>query len=120
MLTCAEGHNDAFIILDEAQNTTIAQMKMFLTRIGFRSRTVVTGDVSQVDLSEDTKSGLIDCLEFVEKIKGVKITNFESSDVVRHRIVRDIINAYDKRKSKNLRVCIIKDDIKEYIQVTIK
>ena len=90
--------NDAFIILDEAQNTTIAQMKMFLTRIGFRSRTVVTGDVSQVDLPKDTKSGLIDCLEFVEKIKGVKITNFESSDVVRHRIVRDIINAYDKRK----------------------
>ncbi len=90
--------NDAFIILDEAQNTTIAQMKMFLTRIGFRSKTVVTGDVSQVDLPKDTKSGLIDCLEFVGKIKGVKISNFESSDVVRHRIVRDIINAYDKRK----------------------
>ena len=90
--------NDAFIILDEAQNTTIAQMKMFLTRIGFRSKTVVTGDVSQVDLPKDTKSGLIDCLEFVDKIKGVKISNFDSSDVVRHRIVRDIINAYDKRK----------------------
>ena len=90
--------NDAFIILDEAQNTTIAQMKMFLTRIGFRSKTVVTGDVSQVDLPKDTKSGLIDCLEFVDKIKGVEISNFESSDVVRHRIVRDIINAYDKRK----------------------
>ena len=90
--------NDAFIILDEAQNTTIAQMKMFLTRIGFRSKTVVTGDVSQVDLPNDTKSGLIDCLEFVDKIKGVKISNFDSSDVVRHRIVRDIINAYDKRK----------------------
>jgi len=90
--------NDAFIILDEAQNTTIAQMKMFLTRIGFRSKTVVTGDVSQVDLPKDTRSGLIDCLEFVDKIKGVKISNFDSSDVVRHRIVRDIINAYDKRK----------------------
>ena len=90
--------NDAFIILDEAQNTTIAQMKMFLTRIGFRSKTVVTGDVSQVDLPKDTKSGLIDCLEFVDKIKGVEISNFDSSDVVRHRIVRDIINAYDKRK----------------------
>ena len=90
--------NDAFIILDEAQNTTIAQMKMFLTRIDFRSKTVVTGDVSQVDLPKDTKSGLIDCLEFVDKIKGVKISNFDSSDVVRHRIVRDIINAYDKRK----------------------
>ena len=90
--------NDAFIILDEAQNTTIAQMKMFLTRIGFRSKTVVTGDVSQVDIPKDTKSGLIDCLEFVDKIKGVKISNFDSSDVVRHRIVRDIINAYDKRK----------------------
>ena len=90
--------NDAFIILDEAKNTTIAQMKMCLTRIGFRSKTVVTGDVSQVDLPKDTKSGLIDCLEFVDKIKGVKISNFDSSDVVRHRIVRDIINAYDKRK----------------------
>ena len=90
--------NDAFIILDEAQNTTIAQMKMFLTRIGFRSKTVVTGDVSQVDLPKDTKSGLIDCLEFMDKIKGVTISNFKSSDVVRHRIVRDIINAYDKRK----------------------
>ena len=56
------------------------------------------GDVSQVDLPKDTKSGLIDCLEFVDKIKGVKISNFDSSDVVRHRIVRDIINAYDKRK----------------------
>tara|TARA_Y100000817_G_C16844840_1_gene539586 strand:+ start:690 stop:1670 length:981 start_codon:yes stop_codon:yes gene_type:complete len=90
--------NDAFIILDEAQNTTIAQMKMFLTRIGFRSKTVVTGDVSQVDLPKDTKSGLIDCLEFMDKIKGVTISNFKSSDVVRHRIVRDIINAYDKRE----------------------
>ena len=61
--------NDAFIILDEAQNTTIAQMKMFLTRIGFRSKTVVTGDTSQVDLPKDTESGLIDCLEFVGKVK---------------------------------------------------
>lgn len=90
--------NDAFIILDEAQNTTIAQMKMFLTRIGFRSKTVVTGDTSQVDLPKDTESGLIDCLEFVGKVKGVNVANFKSTDVIRHRIVRDIINAYDKRK----------------------
>ena len=88
---------------------------MFLTRIGFRSKTVVTGDVSQVDLPKDTKSGLIDCLEFVDKIKGVKISNFDSSDVVRHRIVRDIINAYDKRKNKNLKVHIVKDELNEYI-----
>ena len=89
---------NSFAILDESQNATDTQIKMFLTRIGFRSKTVVTGDVSQVDLPKDTKSGLIDCLEFVDKIKGVRISNFDSSDVVRHRIVRDIINAYDKRK----------------------
>ena len=90
--------NDAFIILDEAQNTTIAQMKMFLTRIGFRSKTVVTGDTSQIDLPKEIKSGLVDCLEFIGKIEGVSITRFKSENVIRHKIVREIIKGYDKRK----------------------
>ena len=89
--------NDAFIILDEAQNTTIAQMKMFLTRIGFRSKTVVTGDLSQTDLPKGTKSGLTDCLEFIDKVNGVSITDFKSNEVIRHKIVRDIIKEYEKR-----------------------
>ena len=90
--------NDAFIILDEAQNTTIAQMKMFLTRIGFGSKTVVTGDTSQIDLPKDITSGLIDCLEFIPKIKDVNVTKFKSNDVMRHKIVKDIIKEYEKRK----------------------
>ena len=89
--------NDAFIILDEAQNTTIAQMKMFLTRIGFRSKTVVTGDLSQTDLPKGTKSGLTDCIEFIDKVNGVSIIEFKSSEVIRHKIVRDIIKEYEKR-----------------------
>ena len=90
--------NDAFIILDEGQNTTIAQMKMFLTRIGYGSKTVVTGDTSQVDLPSDTESGLKDCLEFIPNIKNTHITKFKPSDVMRHKIVKDIIREYEKRK----------------------
>ena len=90
--------NDAFIILDEGQNTTIAQMEMFLTRIGYGSKTVVTGDVSQVDLPKDIKSGLIDCLEFIPKIKGTHVSIFKSADVMRHNIVKNIISEYSKRK----------------------
>ena len=90
--------NDAFIILDEAQNTTIAQMKMFLTRIGFRSKTVVTGDISQIDLPKEAKSGLKDCLEFINRVDGVCINEFSSNEVMRHKIVKDIIKEYDKRK----------------------
>lgn len=90
--------NDAFIILDEGQNTTIAQMKMFLTRIGFGSKAVVTGDTSQIDLPRDSKSGLKDCLEFMSKITSTHITKFKPNDVMRHRIVKDIIKEYDRRK----------------------
>ena len=90
--------NDAFIILDEAQNTTIAQMQMFLTRIGYGSRTVVTGDVSQIDLPKESSSGLIDCLEFILNIKGVDAVNFTPKDVMRHKIVSSIITEYEKRK----------------------
>ena len=90
--------NDAFIILDEAQNTTISQMQMFLTRIGFGSTTVVTGDVSQIDLPNSVQSGLKDCLEFVLDIKGIDVVRFQPKDVMRHKIVSSIINEYDKRK----------------------
>jgi phosphate starvation-inducible PhoH-like protein len=90
--------NDAFILLDEGQNTTIAQMEMFLTRIGFGSKAVVTGDTSQIDLPRDSRSGLKDCLEFMPKINGAHITKFKPNDVMRHKIVKDIIKEYDKRK----------------------
>ena len=90
--------NVAFIILDEGQNTTIAQMEMFLTRIGYGSKTVVTGDTSQIDLPRDIKSGLKDCLEFIKNIIGSHVTKFKTSDVMRHKIVKDIIKEYEKRK----------------------
>tara|TARA_Y100000992_G_C21257157_1_gene489162 strand:+ start:406 stop:1380 length:975 start_codon:yes stop_codon:yes gene_type:complete len=90
--------NDAFIILDEAQNTTISQMQMFLTRIGYGSSTVVTGDVSQIDLPRESLSGLKDCLEFILKIKGIDVVNFVPKDVMRHKIVTSIITEYGKRK----------------------
>jgi phosphate starvation-inducible PhoH-like protein len=90
--------NDAFIILDEAQNTTISQMQMFLTRIGYGSSTVVTGDVSQIDLPREAQSGLKDCLEFILSIKEIDAVHFEPKDVMRHKIVTSIINEYEKRK----------------------
>ncbi len=93
--------NDAFVILDEAQNTTIAQMQMFLTRIGFGSITVVTGDVSQIDLPKGSSSGLKDCLEFILSIKDVEAINFTPKDVMRHTIVTSIIKEYEKRNKKN-------------------
>ena len=92
--------NDAFIILDEGQNTTISQMQMFLTRIGYGSKTVVTGDISQVDLPKDVKSGLKDCLEFIPKIKGTHVSIFNSEDVMRHNIVKSIISGYEKRNNE--------------------
>ena len=90
--------NDAFIILDEAQNTTISQMQMFLTRMGYGSSTVVTGDVSQIDLPRESSSGLKDCLEFILKIDGIDAVNFIPKDVMRHKIVTAIITEYGKRK----------------------
>ncbi|MDZ4073734.1 MAG: PhoH family protein [Hylemonella sp.] len=90
--------NNAFVILDEAQNTTPEQMKMFLTRIGFGSRAVVTGDVSQIDLPKTQLSGLIDAERVLKRIKGIAICRFTSADVVRHPRVARIVDAYDKRK----------------------
>ncbi len=87
--------NNAFVILDEAQNTTPEQMKMFLTRIGFGSRAVVTGDVSQIDLPKGAPSGLIDAERVLKRVKGIAVTRFTSADVVRHPLVARIVDAYD-------------------------
>ena len=89
--------NEAFIILDEAQNTTIEQMKMFLTRIGFGSRTVVTGDITQVDLPRVQRSGLRDAVELLRDMPGVSFTFFTAADVVRHPLVQRIVTAYEQR-----------------------
>ncbi len=88
--------NDAFIILDEAQNTTLEQMKMFLTRIGFGSTAVVTGDVTQIDLPRGQKSGLRHIVEVLRDMEGVSFTFFQARDVVRHPLVRRIVDAYDR------------------------
>ena len=87
--------NHAFVILDEAQNTTPEQMKMFLTRIGFGSKCVVTGDVSQIDLPHGTQSGLVDAERVLKRVKGIATTRFDASDVVRHPLVARIVEAYD-------------------------
>jgi len=89
--------NDAYVILDEAQNTTVEQMKMFLTRLGFGSTAVVTGDLTQTDLPKHVKSGLRDAIEVLREVDGVSFTFFEARDVVRHPLVARIVGAYDRR-----------------------
>ncbi len=91
--------NHAFVILDEAQNTTPEQMKMFLTRIGFGTRAVVTGDVSQIDLPKGAKSGLIEAQRVLKQVKGIAFTKFNSADVVRHPLVARIVDAYDRAEN---------------------
>jgi phosphate starvation-inducible PhoH-like protein len=91
--------NHAFIILDEAQNTTVEQMKMFLTRIGFGSKAVITGDVTQVDLHKTQKSGLIDAVHVLKDVRGIAFTQFSSADVVRHPLVGRIVDAYESAAS---------------------
>ncbi|WP_414635096.1 PhoH family protein [Beggiatoa leptomitoformis] len=88
--------NDSFIILDEAQNTTLEQMKMFLTRIGFGSTAVITGDVTQIDLPNEKQSGLKHVIKILQEVEGISFTFFDSKDVVRHPIVARIIDAYDR------------------------
>ena len=90
--------NNAFIILDEAQNTTPEQMKMFLTRIGFGAKAVITGDVSQIDLPKGAPSGLVDAERVLRRVPGIAITHFNSKDVVRHPLVARIVDAYDKQR----------------------
>jgi phosphate starvation-inducible PhoH-like protein len=91
--------NNAFVILDEAQNTTPEQMKMFLTRIGFGAKAVVTGDVSQIDLPKGQLSGLIDAERVLKRVKGISVTRFTSADVVRHPLVARIVDAYDAQRT---------------------
>ena len=93
--------NDAFIILDEAQNTTPEQMKMFLTRLGFGSKIVVTGDITQVDLPGGTTSGLRAAVDILEGIDDIAVSELTSADVVRHRLVSDIVDAYDKAQASS-------------------
>jgi len=88
--------NDAFVILDEAQNTTSEQMKMFLTRLGFNSKAVVTGDVTQIDLPSGRRSGLVEAVEVVGKVEGISIIYFTERDVVRHSLVQRVIRAYEE------------------------
>ena len=92
--------NDSFIILDEAQNTTGEQMKMFLTRLGFDSKTVITGDVTQSDLPQGKTSGLVQAREVLKGIKGIKFIEFSGNDVVRHELVQEIIRAYERSNGK--------------------
>ena len=92
--------NNAFVILDEAQNATNTQMKMFLTRIGFNSRAIITGDVTQTDLPHKKESGLITIQQILKDIDGISFVYLDQSDVVRHKLVRDIIDAYDKFENK--------------------
>ena len=92
--------NDSFIILDEAQNTTVEQMKMFLTRIGFNSKAVVTGDITQIDLTNRRDSGLIHASEVLKNLQGISFTQFQVQDVVRHPLVQTIVEAYERYETK--------------------
>lgn len=92
--------DDSFIILDEAQNTTVEQMKMFLTRLGFNSKIVVTGDITQIDLPDGRRSGLIDSVQVLKNIDDISIVRLSAKDVVRHKLVQSIITAYEKRDAQ--------------------
>ncbi|HIJ59797.1 MAG TPA: PhoH family protein [Nitrospirae bacterium] len=92
--------NDSFIILDEAQNTTTEQMKMYLTRLGFSSKTVITGDITQIDLPSGRASGLVEALKICSHIEDIKIVTFTDKDVVRHRLVQEIVKAYERYEKK--------------------
>lgn len=92
--------NDSFIILDEGQNTTTEQMKMFLTRIGFNSKSVITGDVTQIDLQNRRDSGLIHTMDVLNGVKGISFTRFQAGDVVRHPLVQSIVEAYERHSNK--------------------
>jgi phosphate starvation-inducible PhoH-like protein len=92
--------NDSFIILDEAQNTTSEQMKMYLTRLGFNSKTVITGDVTQIDLPSGRTSGLLEVEHILKDIKGINFIYFSEKDVVRHKLVQEIVKAYEKHEKR--------------------
>jgi phosphate starvation-inducible PhoH-like protein len=94
--------NDAFVILDEAQNTTAEQMKMFLTRLGFNAKAVITGDVTQIDLPFGKASGLVEIIKILEGVEGITFVNFSERDVVRHKLVQAIIKAYERYENRNI------------------
>jgi phosphate starvation-inducible protein PhoH and related proteins len=91
--------NDSFVILDEAQNTTSEQMKMFVTRLGFNSKAVITGDITQIDLANARRSGLLEAIDILKRVEGLTFVHFDESDVVRHHLVQRIIRAYDEHKT---------------------
>jgi phosphate starvation-inducible PhoH-like protein len=92
--------NDSFVILDEAQNTTSEQMKMFVTRLGFNSKAVITGDITQIDLPNSKRSGLLEAIDVLKNVQGLAFAYFDDGDVVRHHLVQRIIRAYDERKAR--------------------
>ncbi|MGB9492752.1 MAG: PhoH family protein, partial [Terriglobales bacterium] len=92
--------NDSFVILDEAQNTTSEQMKMFVTRLGFNSKAVITGDITQIDLPNARRSGLLEAIDILQGVNGLTFVHFDESDVVRHHLVQRIIRAYDEYKTR--------------------
>jgi phosphate starvation-inducible PhoH-like protein len=100
--------DDSFIILDEAQNTTKEQMKMFLTRLGFNSKAIITGDITQIDLNLNKRSGLVDAIGVLKNIDDIGICMLTHKDVVRHQLVQKIINAYEKTENKSKRVRVKK------------
>jgi phosphate starvation-inducible PhoH-like protein len=92
--------NDSFVILDEAQNTTSEQMKMFVTRLGFNSKAVITGDITQIDLPNARRSGLLEAIDVLKNVDGLAFVNFDEGDVVRHHLVQRIVRAYDEHKAR--------------------
>jgi phosphate starvation-inducible PhoH-like protein len=92
--------NDSFVIMDEAQNTTSEQMKMFVTRLGFNSKAVITGDITQIDLPNARRSGLVEAIDILKPVEGLAFVYFDESDVVRHHLVQRIIRAYDDHKTR--------------------
>ena len=99
--------NDAFVILDEAQNTTSEQMKMFVTRLGFNSKAVITGDVTQIDLPNSNRSGLVEAVDILRNVDGIRFCYFDEGDVVRHHLVQRIIRAYDDYKGRNEQLSLL-------------
>lgn len=93
--------NDSFIILDEAQNTTTEQMKMYLTRLGFASKTVITGDITQIDLPSGRTSGLVEAIKILRDVEEIKLVHFSERDVVRHKLVQEIVRAYDRYEKRD-------------------
>ena len=112
--------NEAVVILDEAQNSTTAQIKMFLTRMGMSAKMIVTGDVTQIDLPYAQKSGLIDALEVLKNIKGIARVDFDVKDIVRHKLVQRIVEAYEKREKEPQAPKRVKEEEKQEVLILKK